>query len=177
MRTMHESILVVFYWNFVDIHQIRFLPIDLSYVHYALLTNKTNWSSFRFFSNFIYFHRRHSLIGTRLSILAYVLIHFESNLMILCQCTKHENYRKHAHSKYVDGATGIDESAHLHRVNTSTTFISTRRKTNIWWYNENNHPAQHKRILECDLWIQRIERKGEMEKYRHSLPFSLHVLI
>ncbi|XP_055321235.1 RYamide receptor-like [Sitodiplosis mosellana] len=27
--------------------------------------------------------------------------------------------------------TGIDESGHLHRVNTSTTFISTRRKTNI----------------------------------------------
>lgn len=27
--------------------------------------------------------------------------------------------------------TGAEESAHLHRINTSTTFINTRRKTNI----------------------------------------------
>lgn len=40
---------------------------------------------------------------------------------------------------------GIDDSAHLHRVNTSTTFISTRRKANIWQECTNN--CDHRRAV------------------------------
>lgn len=63
-----------------------------------------------------------------------------------------ENRITNSASAWNPNRTGADESAHLHRINTSTTFINTRRKTNIWRQNGNTPYAHAEcRLHECDL--------------------------